>query len=136
MNKQWLAGIFLLLPGVAMADELCADAEDTAALNTCIHQEVEKAEAELHRYLEASREVHAERSDAVVTMEAAQGAWIRYRDSHCLAVYDLWQEGTVRGAMLGSCLLDHTRRRTHDIWEVYLSSADGEPALPEPSTDS
>ena len=31
MKKQWLVGMFLLLPGIAMADELCADAEDTAA---------------------------------------------------------------------------------------------------------
>ncbi|MEH6387499.1 MULTISPECIES: lysozyme inhibitor LprI family protein [Pseudomonas] len=135
MNKQWLAGFFLLLPGFALAEELCEDAEDTAALNKCIHAEVEKAEGELNRYLEASRTLHAKRADAVVTMEAAQGAWVRYRDSHCLAVYDLWHEGTVRGAMLGTCLLDHTRRRTHDIWEVYLASSDDEPVLPEPSLD-
>lgn len=135
MNKHWLAGVFLLLPGAALADGLCEDAEDTAALNKCIHAEVEKAEAELNRYLEASRTLHAAHVDAVVTMEVAQGAWVRYRDSHCLAVYDLWNEGTVRGAMLGTCLLDHTRRRTHDIWEVYLASSDDEPVLPEPSLD-
>ena len=135
MNKRWIAGALLLLPTIALADDLCEDAEDTAALNKCIHAEVEKAEAEMGEYLEASRTLHAERTDAVVTMEAAQGAWVRYRDSHCLAVYDLWNEGTVRGAMLGTCLLDHTQRRTHDIWEVYLASSDGEPVLPEPSLD-
>lgn len=135
MRKQWMALLCLLLPAIAQAQDLCGSAEDTAALNKCIHAEVEKAEGEMYRYLEASRTQHAERADAVVTMEAAQGAWVRYRDSHCLAVYDLWQEGTVRGAMLGTCLLEHTRRRTHDLWTVYLASVDGEPALPEPLLD-
>ncbi|HDZ55748.1 MAG TPA: DUF1311 domain-containing protein [Pseudomonas xinjiangensis] len=129
---RWMVGALMLVPMLASA-EPCADAEDTVAINECIHAEVEKAEEELDRYLQASRERHAEQVDAVVTMEAAHGAWLRFRDSHCLAVYDLWSDGTIRGAMLGNCLLKHTRRRTHDIWQVYLATMDSsEPALPEP----
>ncbi len=132
MKYRWLALGALLATHMAVAAP-CDDLEDTVEINACLHGEVAKAEDELDRYLEASRTRHADASDAVVSMEAAHGAWLRYRDSHCFAVYDLWADGSLRGAQLATCLLELTRRRTHDIWSVYLSTPDNpEGVLPEP----
>jgi uncharacterized protein YecT (DUF1311 family) len=133
MNSKWLALGVLLMSGATLAAP-CDGIDETVELNACLHQEVAKAEDELERYLEASRGKIADSTDAVVSMEAAQGAWLRYRDSHCLAVYDLWGDGSLRGAQLATCLLNLTLRRTHDIWSVYLSSQEGSEApLPEPA---
>lgn len=133
MHNRWLALGALLISGAALAAP-CEGIDETVELNACLHAEVAKAEDELDRYLEASRGRIADSTDAAVSMEAAQGAWLRYRDSHCLAVYDLWGDGSLRGAQLATCLLHHTQRRTHDIWSVYLSTPDEpEGLLPEPS---
>jgi uncharacterized protein YecT (DUF1311 family) len=131
MTLRYLAAATLLLPGLALANP-CADAEDAASLNRCLHAEVEKAEVELDRYLQASRDRHAELRDAMVSMEAAHGAWMRFRDSHCLAEFDLWADGSIRTTILAQCLLLQTQRRTHEIWQVYLAPTDAAPALPEP----
>lgn len=132
MRARWMAALVLLWPVMASAAS-CEDAKDTAEINECLHNEVEKAEVEMAKYLKASRERLAEHPDSIVTMELAQSAWVRYRDSHCLAVYDLWAQGNARGAMLGSCLLEQTERRTHDIWKVYLTYVDSDDSiLPEP----
>ncbi|UAW97966.1 DUF1311 domain-containing protein [Halopseudomonas nanhaiensis] len=133
MEHRWLALGAVLLSSTAVAAP-CDDLEETVERNACLHQEVAKAEDELDRYLEASRRQIADSTDAVVSMEAAHGAWLRYRDSHCLAVYDLWGDGSLRGAQLAACLLEHTQRRTHDIWSVYLAPQDKpEGILPEPA---
>lgn len=102
----------------------CDGVEKTVELNACLHEQVSEAEQELERYLDATRTRYADAPDAVVSLEAAQGAWVRFRDSDCLAVYDLWGDGSIRGAQLASCLLHHTQRRTHDIWNRYLTSQD------------
>ena len=38
--------------------------------------------------------------------------------------------------MHGKCLLEQTRRRTHDVWKAYLTFMDSTPPLlPEPKSD-
>lgn len=131
MIYRCLALAALLLPALAQAQP-CAEVEDAAELNRCLHTEAERAEDELDRYLQASRERHGDMPDAMVSMEAAHGAWMRFRDSHCLAEFDLWADGSIRTTVLAQCLLRQTQRRTHEIWQVYLAPSDGAPALPEP----
>ncbi|WP_304639919.1 lysozyme inhibitor LprI family protein [Pseudomonas sp.] len=131
MICRWLALTALLLPALAQAKP-CADVDDAVELNRCLHAEVERAEDELDRYLQASRERHGKMADAMVSMEAAHGAWMRFRDSHCLAEFDLWADGSIRTTILAQCLLRQTQRRTHEIWQVYLAPTDAAPVLPEP----
>ncbi len=131
MIYRSLALLALLLPSLAQANP-CDETENAVELNRCLHTEIEKAEGELDRYLQASRERHRELPDAMVAMEAAHGAWMRFRDSQCLAEFDLWADGSIRTIVLAQCLLRQTQRRTHEIWQVYLASTDAAPALPEP----
>lgn len=132
MRRLSLCVALSLASGIAMA-EPCDHAKETVELNACLHEQVGKAEKELERYLDATRTRYAEAPDAVVSLEAAQGAWVRFRDSDCLAVYDLWGDGSIRGAQLATCLLQHTQRRTHDIWSRYLITPDNPSGiLPEP----
>lgn len=133
MIYRFLAVAALLLPALVQAQaQPCAEMDDAAELNRCLHAEVEKAEQELDNYLQASRDRHAQLPDAVVSMEAAHGAWMRFRDSHCFAEYDLWADGSIRTTILAQCLLRQTQRRTHEIWQVYLVPPDAPPVLPEP----
>lgn len=123
MRRLSLSAGLLLASGSALAAP-CDHTDETVELNACLHEQVGKAEKELERYLDATRTHYADAPDAVVSLEAAQGAWVRFRDSDCLAVYDLWGDGSIRGAQLATCLLNHTQRRTHDIWSRYLTSQD------------
>lgn len=128
MKGLSLTVALLLASGFVQAAP-CDRVEKTVELNACLHEQVAKAEKELERYLDATRTHYAEAADAVVSLEAAQGAWLRFRDSDCLAVYDLWGDGSIRGAQLATCLLNHTQRRTHDIWSRYLTSQDNPKGL-------
>lgn len=73
MRARWMAALVLLWPVMASAAS-CEDAKDTAEINECLHNEVEKAEVEMAKYLKASRERLAEHPDSIVTMELAQSA--------------------------------------------------------------
>ena len=118
----------------AAEPEACANAISTVDINRCLHAQVQEAEAQLQEYLQAARDQHAEAEEAMASMNQAQESWERFRNAHCAAVYTLWQDGSIRGAMHNQCLLDETRRRTQQIWQVYLTSMDDSPpVLPEPS---
>ena len=125
-----------LLSSVAMADQAldCDHVITTNDINTCKAQEVAEAEQTMQTYLDASLERFAKDEVVVTAIHSAQQQWIAYRDAHCGAVYDLWREGTIRGAMLLGCKLRITHERTHALWRNYLTYMDSTPPLlPEPS---
>jgi uncharacterized protein YecT (DUF1311 family) len=138
MRRLSLSVALLLASGFVLAAP-CDNIDETVELNACLHEQVGKAEEELERYLDATRRRYADAPDAVVSLEAAQGAWVRFRDSDCLAAYDLWGDGSIRGAELATCLLHHTQRRTHDLWSRYLTAQDNPKGVlaepPQPGRD-
>jgi uncharacterized protein YecT (DUF1311 family) len=122
-----------LLPTLAYAASPCRDLPTEADMNNCIVQQVGQAEKELVRYLAQARRSIAADPKSVAALDQAQEAWSRFRSAHCDAVYQNWSNGTVRHFMRGSCLLQQTQRRTHDLWQVYLTYVDSTPpVLPEP----
>lgn len=124
------------LPAAAggMLEEHCAEAVSTIEINQCLYDQVLQAEQQQEDYLTAARQQLAEEDQALTAMEQAQESWLTFRNAHCAAVYMLWQDGSIRGAMHNQCLLEHTRARTRDIWQVYLTAMDGsDPLLPDPS---
>lgn len=131
---------YLFLVLLACAAPLQAENPDceqqagtTMDMNLCIAEQVAVAERQLERYLEAARERYSDDQAVVDLLLQSQDAWWNYRKTHCDAIYQMWSEGTVRGAMAGSCALQLIQQRTHQIWWDFLTYMDSTPPiLPKP----
>jgi uncharacterized protein YecT (DUF1311 family) len=133
MKSSFLVMLICLLPSVTFATDQCKDPKSTIKMNECISRQVKTAEEELSKYFEESRRQYADEPKAIEALHRAQNSWLKFRKDHCDAIYEKWSGGTISGAMHGSCLLEQTRRRTHDLWDTYLTFMDSTPPiLPEP----
>jgi uncharacterized protein YecT (DUF1311 family) len=133
MNFKWLVTLAIFSPALVCAADPCRDSKTTLDMNQCISEQITLAEKALAKYLEESRRRVADDPKNLAQLEKAQEAWLVFREAHCGAIYQYWAQGSVRGAMKGYCLLNQTRRRTHDLWEAYLTYGDSTPPiLPEP----
>jgi uncharacterized protein YecT (DUF1311 family) len=120
----------LIAPCLAIGAEInCDDARTTLEINECVARQVDQAEADMNRYLDAAKKAHAEDGVTISALEEAQKAWELYRDSHCDAIYALNREGSIRASQMLSCKLELTRQRAHDLWGWYLGD---QSELPEP----
>ncbi|MBB5659358.1 lysozyme inhibitor LprI family protein [Brevundimonas halotolerans] len=120
----------------------CAEAMTTLEMNACGALDLARAEEQMFRYLGLALE-RVSRSDQEATgpdpvesaryLEASQLAWAEYANQACLAVYEHWKGGTIRGIMWQGCRIELTRERTHTIWANHLTHMDNSPpVLPEP----
>lgn len=134
MIKKTIVLILFLLPFFSYADEVdCNHAINTIEINACLGKELEVVEAQLARYLAKSHERYDNESAITHALDQSQQDWLVYRQSHCDAIYTVWSDGSIRGAMFGECMLTLTKQRTHQIWEDYLTYMDNTPPLlPEP----
>ena len=133
--KNYLILFVLAFTGTSQAEspECEHQAVTTMDMNQCIAGQVATAEHQLERYLEASRMRYSSDPAIVDLLQQSQDAWITYRETHCDAIYQMWFEGTIRGAMAGRCSLQLTQERTHQIWADYLTYMDSTPPiLPKP----
>lgn len=133
-----IVGPALLAPALAFAQSPspCTEAASTREADQCISDHIDQAERELQKYLNRSREVVGSDSAALADLDKAQSLWVSYREAHCGSVYLRWRHGTIRGQMSGRCMLRLTERRTHDLWQDYLTFLErtDPPLLPEPVT--
>jgi len=138
-----VAALVLALSGQAAAED-CASARNTLETNACVARRVERADADLTRYLTAARErvLIAAEWDGDVAAGAAiveafdqsQIAWNAYVQADCAAVHRYWSSGTIRTVMALNCRERHVRDRAHLLWAQWLTYPDGTPPnLPEPS---
>ena len=134
MKKLICSIIFALFPIHASADQMnCENATTTIQINTCIGQEIEAANYLLTQYVAKAKARYADQAEVIASIAHAQQNWLAYRQSHCDSVYDIWSDGSIRGAMFGECMLQLTKQRTHQIWKDYLTFMDSTPPLlPEP----
>lgn len=134
MMKKTIVLILLLLSYFSYAEEKdCNHAINTIEINACLGKELEVAEAQLARYLAKSHERYDHEPAIADALDQSQQNWLVYRQSHCDAIYTVWSDGSIRGAMFGECMLTLTKQRTHQIWEDYLTYMDNTPPLlPEP----
>ena len=132
MTFMWMVG-FAMFPAVVSAADVCKDSKTTPDMNQCLSDQITLAEKELAKYLEESRRRVANDSRTLAEFEKAQKARVAFRDAHWGAIYQYWAQGSVRGAIAGSCFLRLTRRRTHDLLDADLTYVDTTPPiLPEP----
>jgi uncharacterized protein YecT (DUF1311 family) len=56
---------------------------------------------------------------AIADLKAAQDAWVKYRDLHCLAAGQQLQGGSIRPIIVNKCMILVTRHRIDDIRAAY-----------------
>ena len=124
--------ICLLCHTVLFATECNKDDQTTYGLMDCQKVEIEKYTKKMNTYFAKALQIQEDK-ELITMMKEAQTKWVAYEDAHCSAVYQRWIGGTISGLMSGSCSLRLIKRRTHDIWEEYLTYMDSsKPILPEP----
>lgn len=119
----------LLLSSIYSKQLDCKNANTTYDLMDCQKQKIANSEIVLNKYFTESKKRYNDESELIVLMEEAQKRWLKYRDSECSAVHQMWIDGSIRGLMAGQCILDMTQRRTHEILETYLTYGDSTPAV-------
>jgi len=132
MTFMWMVG-FAMFPAVVSAADVCKDSKTTPDMNQCLSgPDYSRGEGtcQVPRGKQASSR---KRLSNLAEFEKAQKARVAFRDAHWGAIYQYWAQGSVRGAIAGSCFLRLTRRRTHDLLDADLTYVDTTPPiLPEP----
>ena len=117
------SGLFLLLIATssAHASDLCKEAYTTIEINQCAEAEYEKADKKLNVAYQGALKVSEsvedkqQRKDTRQGLIEAQRLWVKFRDKDCGAVYSLWSDGTIRGAMFWGCMHARTEQRTKEL---------------------
>ena len=119
MKFSWL--FLLLIASSAQANDLCKEAYTTIEINQCAEAEYEKADKKLNAAYQVALKVSGsiedkqQRTDTRQGLIEAQRLWVKFRDKDCGAVYSLWSDGTIRGAMFWGCMYERTEQRTKEL---------------------
>ena len=52
-------------------------------------------------------------------LDAAQSAWLTYREKHCAAAALLYEGGTMESVMMTSCMAGLTEQRVRDLHAIF-----------------
>jgi uncharacterized protein YecT (DUF1311 family) len=108
----------------------CSKATTTQDMEACEAAELKRSEAILEQYLKEAARIVADHAEARDSLESAQAAWVKYRDTHCMAVYQLFSPGREAGLRMLGCKTEAIQHRTHELWDTYLRGM--VTSLPEP----
>ena len=89
----------------------------------CAHDELLKADAQLNdAYQTALKRLDSDpdQADAKAALVAAQREWIKFRDADCRLQDRIFQHGSMRAALVESCLRERTEQRTKELKEIWL----------------
>ena len=135
MKKLVILIMFISSYVIGQEDIDCTKAFTTIDIDQCKQKELSIAEKTMGIYLAKSMEQYSQDEVSIKSIKKAQGAWLKYREEHCSAIYDIWRDGTIRNTMALECKLELTHQRTKVIWKSFLTYMDSTPPLlPEPKT--
>ncbi|WP_164707916.1 lysozyme inhibitor LprI family protein [Paraburkholderia phosphatilytica] len=89
----------------------------------CAHEDFVKADAQLNEAYQAALELLSgdrDRADAKIALVGAQREWIKFRDADCQVQDRIFQQGSMRAAMVEICLKDLTDQRTRELKQLWL----------------
>jgi uncharacterized protein YecT (DUF1311 family) len=113
------------LPNMEAADCLSKFATD---LDPILQQYYEAARAHIRKLAADERDLAAQDlNQALSSLDHAQASWRSYRDAHCDMIAELYTNGSGKGVGEAICIIDLSRLRIHELWEIG-----GYPGLPEP----
>lgn len=111
----------ILVASSAQAADVCDKAYTTIEINQCGEFKHQEADKTLNTAYQAALRViesiedKQQRDDTRHSLVEAQRLWVRFRDKDCAAVYALWSDGTIRGAMFWGCMVERTKQRTKEL---------------------
>lgn len=137
MHKMALIALFAAIPSHSYAGQ-CGENRTTLAINECLMQKIEGSEQRLESYLSRIQKKYASGEPKIVSLLVeSQTSWRSSREKFCRSVYQEFAEGTIGNSVYARCMLQQTDRKTHDLWEWYLTYWDSTPPdLPEPVMDA
>ena len=90
----------------------------------------EKRHAE---YLAAAKERHKDDAEMLAVIDKGEEAFTQYSNAECSAIYASFGMGSIRNLEAILCSNKLLQRRTHTVWQHWLTFADStQPLLPEP----
>lgn len=101
----------------ATADAVCGEANTQMEINKCFATAYERADKELNELYSniMKKQDSADRDH----LEAAQRAWIKYRDANCEAAVALYLGGSIQPSVRAECLRRNTRARADELRQIY-----------------
>ena len=104
-------------------EPVCHNDGSGADSAVCAREHFIRADAELNDAYQAALNLlsaDSERADARAALVVAQREWIRFRDADCQVQDRIFQHGTMRAAIVQSCLKDLTEQRTKELKQFWL----------------
>ena len=99
--------------------EGCANELSNAALHDCLANVLKKADADLDAAVQSAARRWPE-TQYRTALQRAQRAWVAYRDSQCIAVFQTVEPGSSAPSMELGCRIRLTRERLAAVKETYF----------------
>lgn len=99
------------------------DAQTQVELNNCARRAFEEADAEMNRvYRLYLKDLSGDDAKAREKVRAAQLAWLKYRDAHCLVEAMINEGGSIYPLVYSGCLASVTAERTRRMKDSLVES--------------
>jgi uncharacterized protein YecT (DUF1311 family) len=131
MRTVFAAAALLLAAGAQAQVIKCDQASTQTDMNLCADQAYRQSDAELNA---AYKEVTArlkDSKDAATRLQAAQKAWLFFRDAECAFSSTGVTGGSAYPMVLSQCLDKLTKARTKEL-RAYLACEQGDTSCPVP----
>lgn len=127
-----IAAAAILLASGAQAQLIkCDQASTQTDMNLCADQAYRKSDAELNAAYKEAMTRLKDRKDAATQLEAAQKAWLFFRDAECTFSSGGLTGGSAYPMALSMCLDELTQARTKQL-RAYLKCEEGDMSCPVP----
>ncbi|MFY3432535.1 lysozyme inhibitor LprI family protein [Achromobacter mucicolens] len=126
------AAAALLLAAGAQAQVLkCDQASTQTDMNLCADQAYRKSDADLNAAYKEVTERAKDSKAALTQLQAAQKAWLFFRDAECAFSSAGVTGGSAYPMVLSQCLDKLTQARTKEL-RAYLACEEGDTSCPVP----
>ncbi|HAP24918.1 MAG TPA: urease-associated protein [Achromobacter sp.] len=126
------AAAALLLAAGAQAQVLkCDQAATQTDMNLCADQAYRQSDAELNAAYKEATERLKNSKDALTQLQAAQKAWLFFRDAECAFSSTGVTGGSAYPMVLSMCLDKLTKARTKEL-RAHLACEEGDTSCPVP----
>ena len=95
------------------SDQVCNQAGTQAEMNACTDEDYKIADAELNQTYQSLRSQQSKSGKQA--LEAAEAAWISFRDLDCTFAGSQFEGGSVEPMVYSSCMSDRTKARLKEL---------------------
>jgi uncharacterized protein YecT (DUF1311 family) len=109
---------------IGLIADPCGDADQasTASIVACQERETRIWDAHLNGWFQDAR-AHLD-SQAGPALQAAQRAWVTFRDAKCAMSEKIYEGGSIAAVMVGDCKLVETGRRALEMSAIDIEAND------------